>query len=97
MSLPSPAPILVTFQTAAEQLSVSTRTIRRMVDSGSLPVVKIGASTRIPYQALIAYAEGNECRIDRKAARTGISAIQRPTGAGLGKVLELRLLRKQRP
>ena len=40
--------ILWTLTEAAEQLSVSTRTLRRMIDKGQLPHTRVGRSIRIP-------------------------------------------------
>lgn len=36
----------------AESLSVSVRTIHRLVDAGTLPVVRVGRLVRIPAQAV---------------------------------------------
>lgn len=45
-------PIAVTYTEAAHRLSVSKRTIGRMIAAGELTSVKIGGSKRIPVKAL---------------------------------------------
>jgi excisionase family DNA binding protein len=64
------------FAGAAEQLSVSARTVRRMVDAGELPVVTIWGMRRITHQALLAYLA------DREHGRQGHGA-GRPTALAL--------------
>ena len=44
---------LITIAAAAEQLSVSTKTIRRLISRGELPALKIGGHlVRVPAAAL---------------------------------------------
>lgn len=43
----SQPPRLLTVRQAADQLSLSERTIRRMIDTDELPVVRVGRSIRI--------------------------------------------------
>ena len=42
-----PDPLLWSLEEAARQLSVSGRTVRRLVERGDLPYIKIGRSLRI--------------------------------------------------
>ena len=44
--------IQLTIEQVAEQLQVSTKTVRRMIDSGALYAVKAGGQIRIPPDAL---------------------------------------------
>jgi len=56
--MPKPAPIasqLVSVADAARFLSVSTRTVRRLITKGDIPIVRIGGSVRIAVVALNAY------------------------------------------
>jgi excisionase family DNA binding protein len=55
--VPSTKRPLRTVQGAAERLSVSTRTVRRLIDAGELPVIWIGRSTRIDENDLDALIE----------------------------------------
>ena len=45
-------PLLITIDNAADILAVSSRTVRRMLERGELPSVRIGRSIRIPYESL---------------------------------------------
>ena len=47
--------LLVTKQEAAEMLSVSTRTIDRLLQGKELPYRRIGHSVRIPFDSLKAF------------------------------------------
>ena len=51
-ALPSP---LMSVADAANYLSVSTRTIRRLIQKGEIPIVRIGGSVRVARAALHAY------------------------------------------
>ena len=46
-ALEQPKPLLVTKETAAKMLDISPRTIERFIEKGSMPAVKVNASTRI--------------------------------------------------
>jgi len=49
-------PHLISLNDAAELLSVSARTIRRLSQTGDLPqIVKVGHSARISYQGVVNY------------------------------------------
>lgn len=50
---PLKAPQLLTVRSVAERLSVSTRTVNRMLSDGRLEKIKIGHNTRIPESAVI--------------------------------------------
>jgi excisionase family DNA binding protein len=53
MSTPASVPVLITVKEAAQRLSVSPRSVWKLVASGALPVVKVGArSTRISTEEL---------------------------------------------
>lgn len=45
-------PDLMTIQQVADYLQVSISTVRRMLDDGRLPSVKIGRARRIPKEAV---------------------------------------------
>jgi excisionase family DNA binding protein len=49
----------VTIRMAAETLSVSGQTIRRLIYGGELPAVRLGSLLRIPRVALEEYIEEN--------------------------------------
>lgn len=48
-------PQLFTIGEAANRLAVSTRTIRRLVKMGELPIVRVAGSVRIALPTLAAY------------------------------------------
>jgi excisionase family DNA binding protein len=52
-----PKPLL-TVQHAAEFLSVTPRTVRRMIDDGRLPAVRLGRMVRIRPEVLAALVTG---------------------------------------
>jgi excisionase family DNA binding protein len=51
----SVAPQLISVADAAVYLSVSSRTIRRLITKGDIPIVRIGGSIRIAIAVLNAY------------------------------------------
>ena len=53
-----PVERLLTVVEAAEVFAVSTKTLRRLINRGDLPTVRIGRSVRITQEALIAFIEG---------------------------------------
>lgn len=55
-------PNLLTIDEAAEYLGVSRRTIYNLISSRKLPVVKIGAQTRIDAEDLRRYVEAQKQR-----------------------------------
>lgn len=63
---PPPAPVptgLLTVADVAEVFSVSTRTVRRWIEAGRLPAVKVGHRTvRVHADAVVAFATSNEVR-----------------------------------
>jgi excisionase family DNA binding protein len=50
--------ILLTIPETAEQLRVSTQTIRRLIGSGSLPALRVGNQIRIDEAALEVWLAG---------------------------------------
>jgi excisionase family DNA binding protein len=48
-------PLLLTLPGAAKALSVATRTVRRLIERGELPKVKIGRCVRVPAEAVQAW------------------------------------------
>jgi len=48
--------LLLTINDAATALSVSTRTVERLIATGSLPRIKLGTATRVPADAVRALA-----------------------------------------
>ena len=48
---------LLTAQQVARRFALSPRSVRRLIDSGDLPVVRIGRSVRIKTAALDAFIE----------------------------------------
>ena len=53
----APVAIALTYDEAGRVLSVSPRTVRRMVVDGTLPAITIGRSRRIHREDLVAYAD----------------------------------------
>lgn len=51
------APLLYDIPSAAVALTLSRRTVEKLIAAGSLETVKIGRSRRIPAQALADYIE----------------------------------------
>ena len=49
--------LLLSIQDTAKQLNVSVRTVRRMIEAGELPVVRVRRSVRIPANALETWVE----------------------------------------
>jgi excisionase family DNA binding protein len=43
--------LLLTLPETAKALSVATRTVRRLIDRGELPQVKVGRCVRVPVEA----------------------------------------------
>lgn len=87
------APLLVTVEEAAAQLSISTRTVRRLIDSGELPVRRIRGAVRIPYSALQSFVNV-PCPTEEKTPKSGGLVTRHRTVIELGKVLEQRHARK---
>jgi excisionase family DNA binding protein len=49
---------LLTVEQVAERLSVSTRTVRRLIDSGELPAHRMGRMVRVSVDDLERYIRG---------------------------------------
>jgi excisionase family DNA binding protein len=58
----SPSDPLMTVDDVAAHLRVSTRTVRRMIKSGSLDVIRIGRAVRVTPQALEATKKAGQKR-----------------------------------
>ena len=50
-------PLLLTLPEVAKALSVATRTVRRLIERGELPKVKVGRCVRVPAEALLAWVD----------------------------------------
>lgn len=48
--------VLLTLDEAATRLAVSRRTVERLVSTGRLPAVKVGAATRVRPDAVVEFA-----------------------------------------
>ncbi len=59
--------LLVTIDEAAQALSVSRRTLYRLIDTGQIDTVRIGSSRRIPTVALQSFCTRavREARVER--------------------------------
>ena len=56
----APSPLrLLTVDDVAEALRLSSRTIRRMIASGQLPVIRLGRTVRVHPSALIELMDNN--------------------------------------
>jgi excisionase family DNA binding protein len=55
----SPAPKLRTIEETAELFNTSTRTVRRLIDSGALPVHRLRRSVRIADTDIAAFLAAN--------------------------------------
>ena len=74
------APQLLTVEDAAIRLSVSTKSIRRWIEAGELPAVRLGRAVRIEEVAVADFIDGRRVEVDsyvppsrlaaRRAART---------------------------
>ena len=56
---PARTPVLLTVADVAEQLQFSTRTIRRMIDRGEIPFIRIGRQMRVAPNDLAAFVHGS--------------------------------------
>jgi excisionase family DNA binding protein len=59
-----PEPLALTLDAAAEALSVSPRTVRRLLDAGEFGRVKIGRAVRVSAASLQAYVDANTAQRD---------------------------------
>jgi excisionase family DNA binding protein len=59
-ALPRPLNTLLTVRVVAARLEVSEKTVRRLIQSGQLPALRIGHSLRISEDDLRSYL--NSCR-----------------------------------
>lgn len=71
---------LLTVEDAAIRLSVSTKSIRRWIEAGELPAVRLGRAVRIKEEAVAAFVDGRQIEIasygrpNRLAARRVVRA-----------------------
>lgn len=89
----------VTFKVAGDLLGVSARTIRRLVDDGTLYVVTIRGARRVDMDSLRAYKAANTgagCRTAEGGRHSGGSATQRQAAKELESLLAPRGSRKPR-
>ncbi|MGB5833282.1 MAG: helix-turn-helix domain-containing protein [Thiohalocapsa sp.] len=62
-----PEPLAITLYAAAEALSVSPRTIRRLLDAGDLQRVRIGRAVRVSTASIRSYVDGFGAESDNPA------------------------------
>ena len=67
-------PLLVTYSEAGRLLSVSERSVERLVASGELPVVEVGGSRRIRPGDLVEFAESSARREAGEEPRRGVGS-----------------------
>lgn len=60
---------MLTIDDVAERLSISVSTVKRLINDGSLPVVKIRDATRIPLEAVLRLMEHGTTPSDAKAGQ----------------------------
>ena len=93
-------PLLLTFEGAAEALGVSARTVRRMVDAGELPYIRIRGAVRLPCDALRAWIAQHQrnapCPTADQAAPSGGSPTRTTAARELESLLAPRTERKLR-
>jgi len=74
--------LLLTLPEAAKALSVATRTVRRLIERGELPKVKVARCVRVPAEAVQAWVDKqvthahNEGRAGSGVRRKEINACQ---------------------
>ena len=61
---PPDAPLLVTLDVAGEMLSVSIRTVYRLIASGDIQSMHIGASHRVVVASIYSYLARRQAAID---------------------------------
>jgi excisionase family DNA binding protein len=71
-------PLLVTYAEAGRLLSVSERSVERLVARGELPVVEVGGSRRIQPGDLVEFAESSARRVPGEKPRREVGS----SGAG---------------
>ena len=105
--------LLYTKKQAAIALSVSERTIDRLVKKGELPVVQIGRNIRIPKQAVCDWIEGrtsynlgcagsavqgaSTCQLSAKTVRSGGHLSQMQTERELDALLGPPIAGRRKP
>lgn len=67
MTQPTPHPLAITLDVAANLLSVHRRTIERRIASGELRIVRVGRSVRVRLAEIEALAAGAVESDDREA------------------------------
>ncbi|MBK1633765.1 hypothetical protein CKO31_24100 [Thiohalocapsa halophila] len=72
-------PLALTLEAAAEALSVSPRTVRRLLDAGELGRVKIGRAVRVSAASVRAYVE-RQTQVDKAAVGANTAGVRLPGG-----------------
>jgi excisionase family DNA binding protein len=62
-------PLAITIPDAAKRLSVSERTIRRLIERGELRAVRVGRVWRVPMEALRDYLSGSQVHQSQDSPR----------------------------
>ncbi|TVQ88126.1 MAG: DNA-binding protein [Chromatiaceae bacterium] len=70
-------PLALTLTAAAQALSVSPRTVRRLLDAGALQRVQIGRAVRVSTASVHAYVA------QQSAGGAGVSVPENPTPRGI--------------
>ena len=100
-------------QKIATELSVSVKTVKRLIDDGVLPVVRIRGCIRVPKQAVLDWLKGetrynsrcvgsavqgaSTCHISAKTVRTGGHLSQMQTERELDALLGPPIARRRKP
>ena len=68
------APQLLTVEDAAIRLSVSTKSIRRWIEAGELPAVRLGRAVRVEESALAEFIDGRRVEVESYVPPTRLAA-----------------------
>ncbi|WP_293000090.1 helix-turn-helix domain-containing protein [Nevskia sp.] len=90
-----------TYDTVADRLEISPKTVMRMVARKDLVAIKVGRSRRVTHASLTAFmtkaTAAPPCPTVKKARPSGTSATQMSTASGLKSHLARRLKPKPTP
>lgn len=100
-------PLVVTYAEAGKILmGISARSVRRMVDKGDLPYVKVRGRVGIPYDALLVYVNSRtqfahedqekQCLTAERIAHSGGSRTPTAQADKLAEVVKLLTSKKQK-
>jgi excisionase family DNA binding protein len=86
--------LVLTFEQVGRQLmGVSARTVRRLVERGELPTVRIGTRVGVPARAVEEWVDRNteagQCHTAGKTRRTGGSRTPMAQGSELASVVDI--------